>query len=97
MLQYVRLQVIGQCLSAGADGEEDGGLAEVLCLLLALLLWPNEFRHYYSLFETHAISSDIFLESNTFIIEANRNNPFLCMSFSRSGSLWGPDPPPALE
>lgn len=26
-------------LCAGADGEEDGGLAEVLSLLLALLLW----------------------------------------------------------
>lgn len=26
-------------LCAGADGEEDGGLAEVLRLLLALLLW----------------------------------------------------------
>lgn len=33
------LRSSGMSVAAGADGQEDGGLAQVLSLLLALLLW----------------------------------------------------------
>lgn len=72
-------------LCAGADGEEDGGLAEVLGLLLALLLWNWYWgctgRVYFTF--THLIY--MFDLKWGFYIK------------HRSGSFRLPHPAPALE
>lgn len=74
-------------LCAGADGEEDGGLAEVLGLLLALLLWNWYWgctgRVYFTF--TYLIYIYVFDLKWGFYIK------------HRSGSFWLPHPAPALE